>query len=55
MHEIVWTRRAQSHMKAAFDYISLDSPTNAKKVIHEIIAAVEKSLINPEIHPPDKL
>ncbi len=52
--EIVWTQRAQRHLRQIFDYISADSPKNASKVINDIIDAANKSVSNPEIYARDK-
>lgn len=53
-YEVVWTKRSQQQLKKAYNYISLDSPQNALKVIDAIIAAVEKAISNPELYGPDK-
>lgn len=53
-YQLVWTIRSQQHLRAAYNYISDDSPQNAKKVIEEIIIAVEKAIANPEFYGPDK-
>jgi plasmid stabilization system protein ParE len=42
IYQIVWTKRAQQHMKQAYLYISNDSSRNAVKVLEDIAAAVEK-------------
>ena len=54
MHKIVWTMRAQNHMKAAYNHISEDSVLNARRMVEDIIAAVEKAVESPEIYPQDK-
>jgi plasmid stabilization system protein ParE len=51
---VVWTKRAQLHLRQAFDHISIDAPQNAAKVITDIIEAVDRVVPNPEIYPPDK-
>ena len=51
---IVWTKRSQQHMREAYDYICEDSPKNALKVIEDIIAAIGKTTVNPEIYAIDK-
>jgi addiction module RelE/StbE family toxin len=33
-----WSARARADLKAIHDYIAKDSPTNAKTVVHEILA-----------------
>ena len=50
----MWTKRSQQHMKHAFDYISKDSIKNAVKVLEDIVAAVNKAILNPEFYAPDK-
>jgi plasmid stabilization system protein ParE len=37
-HHLVWTRRSQQDMLAAYKYISLDSEQNAAKVLDAIVA-----------------
>jgi plasmid stabilization system protein ParE len=53
-YELVWTKRSQLQMKAAYNYISEDSPKNAAKVIEDIIIAVNKAITNPEFYGSDK-
>jgi plasmid stabilization system protein ParE len=53
-YELVWTKRSQLQMKAAYNYISEDSPKNAAKVIEDIAVAVNKASTNPEFYGPDK-
>ena len=53
-HQLVWTKRSQQNMTAAFNYISKDSPQNARKVINDILIATEKAIANPEFYGPDK-
>jgi hypothetical protein len=33
---MVWTKRSQQHMKAAYKYISEDFSQNARKVVEDI-------------------
>lgn len=54
LYQIVWTKRSQQHLKAAYKYISEDSPQNALRVIEDIIAAMNKAVSNPEFYNPDK-
>ena len=54
LYQIVWTKRSQQHLKAAYKYISEDSPQNALKVIEDIVAAMNKAVSNPEFYNPDK-
>jgi len=51
---VVWTKRSQLHMKLAFEYISKDSPQNAVNVLEDIVAAVNKTITNPEFYNADK-
>jgi plasmid stabilization system protein ParE len=53
-YQIVWTKRSQQHLRAAYRYISQDSIPNAAKVIDDIVAAVEKAIANPGFYGPDK-
>lgn len=53
-HQLVWTKRSQQNMTAAYNYISNNSPQNAKKVINNILIATEKAIVNPEFYAPDK-
>lgn len=53
-YQVVWTKRSQQHMKQAFEYISKDSVQNAVKVLEDIVVAVNKSVLNPEVYNPDK-
>jgi plasmid stabilization system protein ParE len=53
-NKLVWTRRAQQHMAALYNYISNDSPQNAIVVIYDIVAAMEKAIVNPDCYNPDK-
>lgn len=53
-YRLFWTKRSQQHLRAAFKYISEDSPKNAKKVVEEIILSVEKTISNPQFYGPDK-
>lgn len=48
LKKLVWTRRAQQHLAALYRYISNDSPSNAIKVVDDIVAAMEKTIENPE-------
>lgn len=51
---VVWTKRSQLHMKQAFEYISKDSPQNAVNVLKDIVAAMNKTITNPEFYSADK-
>lgn len=50
----VWTPKASAELKKAFKYISVDSPTNAKKVISVLLDIADKIAMQPEMFPPDK-
>lgn len=50
----VWTPQAITELKKAFEYISEDSPQNAKKVINELTALADKLAEQAEMFPPDK-
>lgn len=51
---IVWTKRAERHLREIYEHISLDSPQNAIKVIRDIVKNMEKTCENPEVYPADK-
>jgi plasmid stabilization system protein ParE len=53
-YQIVWTKRSQQHLRAAYRYISQDSISNAEKVMADIVMAVEKAIANPGFYGPDK-
>jgi len=53
-NKVVWTKRSQQHMRALYKYISDDSLQNAKKVINDILSAVEITIDNPEYYNIDK-
>lgn len=53
-YQIVWTKRSLQHMKAAYKYISEDSPQNARKVVEDIATAMNKAITNPGFYKPDK-
>jgi plasmid stabilization system protein ParE len=53
-HHLVWTKRSQQDMIAAYNYISLDSEHNAAKVLDAIVASMEKTITNPGFYGPDK-
>ncbi len=53
LYEVVWTKRSQQQMKAAYNFISEDSPQNAIKVVEDIVTLVN-AITNPEIYGPDK-
>jgi plasmid stabilization system protein ParE len=53
-YQLVWTRIAQQHIRAAYRYISESSVQNAQKVIEDILEATERAIDNPEFYAPDK-
>ena len=53
-YRIVWTKRAEKQLLEAYEYISLDAPQNALKVVNDIARAVEKASENPSAYPLDK-
>lgn len=50
----VWSKRAKSELKKAYEYIREDSPQSAAKVRDEIIDITLDLPKHPEKHPPDK-
>ena len=53
-YQLVWTKRSQLHLKAAYEHIYEDSPQNAIKVVVGIAKAMNKAISNPEFYGPDK-
>jgi len=53
-YQMVWTKRSQQDIRAAYNYISQYSMQNAAKVVNDIIAAAEKALHNPAYYGRDK-
>ncbi len=53
-HNIVWTKRAQLHIREVFDYISLDSPNSAIRVIEDITIAIRNAVEQPKIYAADR-
>jgi plasmid stabilization system protein ParE len=54
LNQVVWTKRSQHNIRQAYEYISKDSPKNARKVIEDIAEAAENIAIHPQRYPPDK-
>ncbi|MDQ6761631.1 MAG: type II toxin-antitoxin system RelE/ParE family toxin [Bacteroidota bacterium] len=54
LYEVVWTKLSQQQIKAAYNFISKDSPQNAIKVLEDIVLSLNKATNNPEIYGPDK-
>ncbi|HEY4063874.1 MAG TPA: type II toxin-antitoxin system RelE/ParE family toxin [Puia sp.] len=50
----VWTPQAIAELRKAYDYISKDSPQNARKVVEELTAIADRLPTQPEMFPPDK-
>jgi plasmid stabilization system protein ParE len=45
---------AKAHLKEAYDYIRVNSPRNARKIISKITSSISELSKNPEKYPPDK-
>ena len=52
--ELVWTSLSQKDLLAIYNYISANSPQNAKMVINEIITRTERTIDHSDIFGPDK-
>lgn len=52
---IVWTKRAEQHLREIYEHISLDSPQNALKVVGDITKSMEKTIANPDVYPADNI
>ncbi len=52
--EITWSPSAIESLRKAWEFISLDSPANAKKVIEGIVESVDELLVNPSRYPADR-
>jgi len=50
----VWSKRAKNELTKAFEYISLESPQNARKVVETIVDMTLVLPRNPLMHPLDK-
>ena len=50
----VWTSRAIAELRKAYDYISKDSPQNARKVVDELTRIADQLPAQPEMFPADK-
>jgi plasmid stabilization system protein ParE len=50
----VWTPRAIAELRKAHDYISKDSPQNARMVVDEPTRIADKLPAQPEMFPADK-
>ena len=51
---VVWTKQAERHLRKIYEYISLDSPKNALKVVNDLAECMDKTFGNPEVYPIDK-
>jgi len=50
----VWTPQAKAELRKAYDYISKDSPQNARKVVDELTRIAHQLPAQPEMFPADK-
>ena len=50
----VWTPQAIAELRKAYDYISKDSPQNARKVIDELTRIADQLPAQPDMFPADK-
>lgn len=50
---IVWESRAEKELQEIYDYIFLNSPQNAEKVINELISIAESVLNMSYKHPKE--
>jgi plasmid stabilization system protein ParE len=50
----VWTPQAIAELRKAYDYISKDSPQNARKVVDELTRIADQLPAQPEMFPVDK-
>ena len=51
MAEVIWTKPALNDLDAIADYIALDKPDAASRVVQRIFAHVEKLKKHPELGP----
>lgn len=52
--EVVWSKSAEKELKRAFDFISLDSEINAKKIAETFVKMTLDLANHPTKHPLDK-
>lgn len=52
--EVVWNESTRKQIRKIYDYISQDSILNARKVVLEIMNAVDELQFNPERFGEDK-
>lgn len=50
----VWSKQAKNELIKAFEYISLESPQNARKVVETIVDMTLELPENPLKYPVDK-
>ena len=50
----VWAPQAIVELRKAYDYISKDSPQNARKVVDEPTRIADQLPVQPEMFPADK-
>ena len=48
MAEIVWTEPALSDLDAIADYIALDKPEAARRLVHRVFEHVEQLVVHPK-------
>jgi len=48
MAEIIWTEPALSDLDAVADYIALDKPEAARRLVHRVFEHVEQLVIHPK-------
>lgn len=51
---VVWSKLAEAELKKAYNYISLDSPQNARKIVNDIVDETIALANHPEKYGPDK-
>jgi plasmid stabilization system protein ParE len=52
--EVVWSKSSEKELKRAFDFISLDSEINAKKIAETFVKMTLDLANHPTKHPLDK-
>lgn len=51
---VVWNKSAEAELRKAYNFIFLDSPQNARKVVNDIVDATIALANHPEKYGPDK-
>jgi len=54
MVAVVWTPRAITELRKAYNYICKDSAQNAKKIVDGLVLLTDQLSLQPEMFPPDK-